>query len=83
MKTSKYFKTKKEFDDWILSVTPSSTLNDILFGALSEDQLIEKLIEEGYTDLDNLILDGHAYQIGSHTNQGWLDKKEMRSRDDD
>lgn len=83
MKTSKYFKTKKEFDDWILSVTPSSTLNDILFGSLSEDQLIEKLIEEGYTDLDNLILDGHAYQIGSHTNHGWLDKKEMRPEYDD
>ncbi len=72
MNKSKYFNTKEEFDNWILSATPSKTLNDVLFGALSEEQIIEKLIEDGYTDLNNLILDGHAYQIGDYTNNGWL-----------
>lgn len=38
----------------------------------TDDEIIEKMLEEGYTDLDNLVSDGHAYMIGTHTNNGWI-----------
>lgn len=67
---SKYFKNIEEFHDWFKRY---STFENMLHGVCkNEEDYLKDLIEDGYTDLDNLILDGHGYQIGDHTNNGWI-----------
>lgn len=70
---SKYFKTKKEFDKYINAKFNSDTLLDMLAKqGPTDEEIIDALITDGYTDLNNLVEDGHAYQIGEHTNNGWI-----------
>ena len=71
----KQFATKEDFNKWIEKKFYSNiTVEEMLLGTRtpSDDDIISALIEDGYTDLDNLVADGHAYQIGTHTNNGWL-----------
>lgn len=71
---SKYFKTKEEFSDYINKRFMNHDSLESLLTAHepTDDEIIDALLSDGYTDLDNLLHDGHAYQIGSHTNNGWL-----------
>lgn len=71
---SKKFKTKEEMDKWFSDHAPK-TVEEMLAGK-SDHQYLDELISEGYTDLDNLIEDGHAYMICGHTNNGWLYRDE-------
>lgn len=79
---SRQFKNKEELDKWIagkneeLHPWAGRDLWDIDPCPMSREEIINALIEEGYTDLDNLIADGHAYEIAGHTNNGWLYKDE-------
>lgn len=41
-----------------------------------EKEIVNALIAEGY-DVDDLTADGHAYEIGGHTNNGWTSVEEM------
>lgn len=68
---SKYFKTKAEFDKWIAD-SFFKIAEQMVMNNPTDDEIIEKMLEEGYTDLDNLVSDGHAYMIGTHTNGGWI-----------
>lgn len=81
---SKYFKTKKEFDEWILNFrkTYREKYGNDLFTQLSapeptDEDYINGLMSDGYTDLDNLVENGHAYKIGTHTNNGWYYRDEL------
>jgi len=38
--------------------------------------IIDALMADGYTELEDLVEDGHAYEIGGHSNNGWLYKDE-------
>lgn len=67
-----YFETKGDFDNWIEQHFSPQTVEEMLTCRVSDEDIIAKLLADGYTDLDNLVLDGHAYMIGSHTNNGWL-----------
>ena len=71
---SKYFKTGEEFDEWIHNrFFKMEKVEDILnFYDPTAEEMIEALIEDGYTDLNNLVEDGHGYQIGEYTNDGWI-----------
>ena len=71
---SKYFKTKQEFDDYLNEkIYSNRSVEDILLNPeISDEDVISAFINEGYTDLNNLVKDGHAYRIGKYTNNGWL-----------
>ena len=73
---SKYFKNIEEFNNWLTREKP--TFEEMIYGRRKTDEeIIKDLIDDGYTDLDNLVLDGHAYQIGNHANNGWLYEDEV------
>lgn len=81
---SKYFKTKEEFNQWILDFRKAykEEYGDQTFALLnspepSDKDYINGLLGAGYTDLDNLVADGHAYQIGNHNNNGWFYRDEI------
>lgn len=81
---SKYFETKEEFNQWILDFQKAykEEYGDQTFALLnapepSDEDYINGLLGAGYTDLDNLVLDGHAYQIGNHKNDGWFYRDEI------
>lgn len=71
---SKYFKTKEEMSNYINEKFMNhDSLEDMLTAhEPTDEEIIDSLVADGYTDLDNLVVDGHAYQIGEHTNNGWL-----------
>lgn len=71
---SKYFKTKDELSNYINEkFVNHDSLEDMLTSqGPTDEEIIDALIADGYTDLDNLVEDGHAYQIGEYTNNGWL-----------
>lgn len=74
---SKYFKTDEEFDSYIndlynKKIEGLSLIDAINAGPMEAPEIIDALIRDGYTDLDNLVEDGHAYEIGGHKNNGWL-----------
>lgn len=85
MNMSKYFKTDEEFNNWIVEFQKhhrekyGNDLFSQLFYApeLTSEDYINGLIEDGYTDLDNLVLGGHGYKIGEHTNNGWYYRDEL------
>ena len=54
----------------------ASLFDQFMAPELTDDDYIAGLIADGYTDLDNLVADGHAYQIGEHRNNGWLYRDE-------
>ena len=71
----KQFATEQDFREWFNKRFYSNiTVEEMLLGTRvpSDDDIIAALITDGYTDLDNLLANGHDYQIGSHTNNGWL-----------
>lgn len=81
---SKYFKTKEAFDKWIVDFRKSymGKQNADLFSQLmalgpEQENYVKGLIADGYTDLDNLVEDGHAYEIGGYKNNGWLYRDEV------
>ncbi len=78
---SKKFATKKEFDNWITEYNKKFNEGKDLFQQLSrrpsEDMYIGALVSEGYTDLYDLIEDGHAYEIGGYKNNGWYYRDEL------
>lgn len=70
----KYFKTNDELTNYILEKFYNHrSIDDMLCSqGPSDEEVINRLLEDGYTDLNNLTEDGHAYQIGEYTNHGWL-----------
>lgn len=81
---SKYFKTIKDFDKWMSDFRKSQRekqsgdlFEQLMAPELTSDDYINGLVAAGYTDLDNLVSDGHSYQIGIHTNNGWLYRDEI------
>lgn len=81
---SRYFETKKEFDQWIADFRKAhmekqggNIFSQIMAPELTDDDYIRGLIADGYTDLDNLVIDGHAYEIGGHRNNGWFYRDEI------
>lgn len=79
---SKYFKNSSEFDEWLKKyaerLRAGKTLEEYLLQpGPSEEDCINALISAGYTDLDNLVIDGHAYELGGHKNNGWLYRDEI------
>lgn len=81
---SKYFETKGKFNQWILDFRKAykeeygdQTLALLNAPEPSDEDYINGLLGAGYTDLDNLVLDGHAYEIGGHRNNGWYYRDEI------
>lgn len=81
---SRYFANKKEFDSWMSNFQKSyrekqgtDLFDQLSAPELTADDYINGLTSDGYTDLDNLVEDGHAYQLGSHTNNGWVFRDEL------
>ena len=75
---SKYFETKEEMSNYINEKFMKHSLEDMLTSqGPTDEEIIDALLSDGYTDLDNLVEDGHAYQIGEHTNHGWLYEDEV------
>lgn len=77
---SKYFKTKNEFNNWIQKFKKEQMGGDCFaqFSTqLTDEDYIRGLVADGYTDLNNLIEDGHAYHIGTYKNNGWLYRDEL------
>lgn len=86
---SKQFADKEEMDKWFTdkkrekinhSANEEDFLKAVMGCAISEDEYINMLKEEGYTDLNNLTANGEDYMIGKYTNNGWLyaDKADLR-----
>ena len=80
----KQFENKEAFNRWIMNFKKAyhekhgDTLFDQLMAPeLTDDDYINGLIADGYTDLDDLVADGHAYQIGEHKNNGWFYRDEI------
>lgn len=73
----KQFSTKAELEKWI-EKNFQRERNDLLDIDASVDleKVEEKLIADGY-DIDNLVKNGHAYDINGHTNNGWLFEDEV------
>ena len=70
----KQFETKEMLDAWIEEkFYRKNTENvwDLTLTDATDEEIVKALAGEGY-DLDNLVADGHAYEIGGHTNNGWL-----------
>ena len=75
----KQFETKEAFDEWMVNFKKAylekqgdSLFEQLMAPALTDEDYINGLLADGYTDLDDLVADGHAYQIGEHKNNGWL-----------
>lgn len=68
----KQFKNYEEFKKWYDGFVQSEESSlDAMLHFVSEDDIAEALVAEGY-DIDDLIEDGHGYEIAGHTNNGWL-----------
>lgn len=76
----KQFTNKKELDEKIEEILDFSGFYDGLepfnFPKPDMHAIATALETEGY-DLDNLVADGHAYEIDGHTNNGWLYEDEV------
>lgn len=69
----KQFATKEEFTEWI------HEHQDLAFDAVlngtqdpTDEELLRLLTDDGYTEFDDLLSDGHGYEFCGHTNNGWL-----------
>lgn len=74
--SNKIFNNKAELDVWIDERFPVPKEWTWNIYEPSQESIAEKLIEEGY-DLDNLLADGHGYEINGHTNNGWAYRDEI------
>ena len=77
--TNKQFETKKDFSEYInrlrkrvAAENGMSEFDWLMYGELTEKDIAENLIKDGYTNLDNLVANGERYMIDGHTNNGWL-----------
>lgn len=73
---SKMFKNKAVLDEWIKHKFPAPKEWTWDICEPSQEEIAQKLIDEGY-DLDNLLADGHDYEINGHTNNGWAYRDEI------
>lgn len=73
---SKIFENKATLDKWIDDRFPAPKEWTWEMYEPSQESIAEKLVEEGY-DLDNLLADGHDYEINGHTNNGWAYRDEI------
>lgn len=73
---SKIFDNKIALDKWINEQFPAPKEWRWDMNEPSQEAIAEKLAEEGY-DLDNLLADGHDYEINGHTNSGWAYRDEI------
>lgn len=73
---SKMFDNKEELDNWLDERFPEPEEWTWEIYEPSQEEIAKKLIEEGY-DLDNLLADGHDYEINGHTNNGWAYRDEI------
>lgn len=73
---NRMFENKAELDKWIDErfLVPKEWTWDM--HEPSQEAIAAKLVEEGY-DLDNLLADGHDYEINGHTNTGWVYRDEI------
>lgn len=78
---SKQFKNKDEMDRWFRakeietvdnSKNEEEFLHSMMGCAISTDEYIKMLTEEGYTDLNNLTANGEGYTLGGYANNGWV-----------
>ena len=70
------FENKEELDKWIDKQFPVPKEWTWDMCEPSQETIAAKLVEEGY-DLDNLLADGHDYEINGHTNSGWAYRDEI------
>lgn len=70
------FENKEELDKWIDKRFPVPKEWTWDMHEPSQEAIAAKLVEEGY-DLDNLLADGHDYEINGHTNNGWAYRDEI------
>lgn len=77
----KQFRNKDEMEKWfktkeMQAIDSSKNEEDLLKAlmgcAISTDEYVKMLIEEGYVDLNNLTANGEGYEIGGYTNNGWI-----------
>lgn len=70
----KYFKTEQELHNYINEkFIKNMTLEEMLVSqGPTDEEIIDALLQDGYVDLNNLVENGHAYEIGEFTNNGWL-----------
>lgn len=80
---AKQFANRHELNKWINAknlerypVDPNNVWQTVGY-RMSDKEMFETLVQEGYTDLDNLLADGHYYDIGGHTNNGWAYRDEV------
>ena len=72
----KIFENKAALDKWIDEQFPESEEWTWDMNEPSQEEIAAKLVEEGY-NLDNLLADGHDYDINGHTNKGWAYRDEI------
>lgn len=74
----KQFKNKDEFNAWIdakesmLSENEQFMRNLQTGGLYTDDEIVEMLKADGYTELNDLTANGEGYVIGGYTNGGWV-----------
>lgn len=73
---NKIFNNKAEFDKWIDKRFPAPKEWTWEMHEPLQEAIVAKLVKEGY-DLDNLLADGHDYEINGHTNNGWAYRDEI------
>ena len=66
----KQFKNNAEFTAWIESKY-SDSMDDLIHGtyAPSDEEYVKMLLEEGYTDLEDLVESGEGYDFCGHMNK--------------
>lgn len=64
----KQFSSKEEFNEWIKE-NFHQTIEEMLYHQITDEEIIQKLLEQGYSDLNDLVANGQPYQIGEYTNQ--------------
>ena len=72
----KKFENVETLDAWIKEKFPPPKEWTWEINIVDEAEIEALLVSEGY-DLDDLVSDGHDYNINGHTNNGWLYEDEI------
>ena len=72
----KQFENVETLDAWIKEKFPPPKEWTWEMNIVNEAEIESSLVSEGY-DLDDLVSDGHDYNINGHTNNGWLYEDEI------
>ncbi|MEM5795163.1 MAG: hypothetical protein AAGU23_02640 [Bacillota bacterium] len=78
----KQFATKRDLDEFCGKweeenfSTFEEKIEAMLHPGDHGERIASDLLAAGY-DLNDLIADGHGYQLGSHTNNGWAYRDEI------